>query len=140
LRLTVFALLFSITACSSRPAELTHPLRWAGAWMDSVNSHSWEQVGPLLAPDGTYEDPLSGRPLDPRWAAQLWKGIWRTFPKLHYDLDRVTSNGRVLAVEWTATGVGTARPVRGIFIITVGSDSIASVRGYYNAVQFVFHD
>lgn len=108
--------------------------------MDSVNSHSWEQVGPLLAPDGTYEDPLSGRPLDARWAAQLWKGIWRTFPKLHYDLDRVTSHGQVLAVEWTATGVGTSRPVRGIFIITVGSDSIASVRGYYNAVPFVFHD
>jgi hypothetical protein len=136
--MAVFAVVFSLTACSPRPAELTHPLRWARAWIDSVNSHSWSQVGPLFAPDGTYEDPLSGQPLTPVWAGVLWKRRWKRFPTLHYDLDRVTSEGRVLAVEWTATGVGTAPSVRGIFIITVDSDVITSVRGYYDAVPLAF--
>lgn len=137
-RLLCIATLLCTSACASRLPEPAHPLRWARAWLDSLNSHRWEQVGPLLGEHGTYEDPLSGGPLDPVPAAFYWYRIWTTFPDLRYQLIRVTGDSHTVAVEWSADGLGTpATTETGMFLLTVDGDSITSVRGYYRTLAFV---
>lgn len=126
-----------LCACRSAPP---HPRRWADAWVNSLNSHRWAQVAPLLT-DGSYEDPLTGKPLGILGAQIYWTQLWVMFPGLRFTVRRVTGDDRRVAVEWTVDGVdsGSATPVSGIFVLRIRGDAIMGVRGYYNAIPFIFH-
>ncbi len=137
LRLLCIATLLCSSACAPRKPEPAHPLRWARAWIDSLNSRRWEQVGHLLG-RGTYEDSWSRGPLDPVSASFYWFRIWEISPNPHFQLDRVTGDGHTIAVEWSADGLGTSASVQsGMFLLTVDGGSISSVRGYYRTLAFV---
>jgi hypothetical protein len=117
-----------------------HPTRWANAWINSLNSHRWEQVFPLLEASGTYEDPLTGRPLEASGTFFYWTRMWAAFPELRFAVQRVTGDGRGVVIEWTAAGVSEATPApSGAFVIQLRKNTIVSVRGYYNALPFIFH-
>ncbi len=136
---TVVIAALCMAACASSPPRHPHPERWARAWIDSLNSHWWGQVGPLLGEDGVYEDPLSGGALRSEPAAFFWAGLWNRFPELRFQLEQVSGDGDVVAVEWTATGLAPTFPAtRGIFILAVQGDALSSVRAYYNAIPFLY--
>lgn len=122
-------------ACRPR-AQPAHPLRWAKAWIGAVNSHRTAYFAALLGSAGTYEDPLSGGPQSALTLRLLLLWRWRHFPDLHYEIESVTGNSELVAVEWKATGSVAAtkeRPLRGVFVIQLQGDSIAGVRAYYDA-------
>lgn len=136
-RVMCMATLLCTTACAPHAPAPAHPLRWARAWLDSLNSHRWEQAGVLLG-HGTYEDSLSGGPVDSVSAAFYWYRIWAISPDLRYQLRRVTGDGHTVAVEWSAEGLGTSATAQtGMFLIVVDGDAITSVRGYYNTRAFI---
>lgn len=131
----LFVLLAAYAGCRAQP-EPSHPVRWAKAWIDSLNSHSLEQVVPLLAPDATYEDPLSGGEIPRPFLIYLLLATFHRFPDAHYELGRVTAERDRLAVEWEATGLSkTANQthLKGVFVIRLQGNAIASVRGYFDA-------
>jgi hypothetical protein len=133
-RVALLAAALALCACRSRP-EPAHPQRWARAWLESLNSQRMEQVGPLFAPRGIYQDPLSS---GPRWGAAIayfWLSLWHSYPNLRFEAVRVTADGDLLIIEWTATGFGAAtaaQPLAGVFLIQLRDSAIASVRGYYD--------
>lgn len=130
----LFVLLTAYAGCRAQP-EPSHPVRWAKAWIDSLNRHNLEQVKPLLAPGATYEDPLSGGERSGPFLTFLLLATFHRFPHAHYELERATGDQDSLAVEWRATGLfkGTNQtPLNGVFVIQLQGNAIASVRGYFN--------
>ncbi|HEX7409084.1 MAG TPA: nuclear transport factor 2 family protein [Candidatus Binatia bacterium] len=108
--------------------------------MDSLNSHRWAQIGPLLEPSGTYEDPIAGGPLAATMAGFYWAGMWTRFPELRFAVQRVTGDGSEVVVEWTVDGIPGVTPApSGVFVLRLRGNSIVSVRGYYNALPFLFN-
>jgi len=131
----LFVLLTAYAGCRAQP-EPSHPVRWAKAWIYSLNSHNQEQVVPLLAPNATYEDPLSGGERSGPSLVYLLMHTFHRFPHAHYELGRVTADRDHLAVEWEATGLSkTTNQTRlnGVFVIRLRGNAIASVRGYFDA-------
>lgn len=102
-----------------------------------MNSHRSGYFASLLGPTGTYEDPVSGGPrsgIDLRLYVRL---RWMRVPDLHYEIERVTGDEELVAVEWKATGLPgrpKEKPLRGAFVIHLQGDAIASVRGYYDTL------
>ena len=74
-----------------------------------------------------------------RTRARPWPSCFGNFylyPHAHYELERVTADKDRLAVEWKATGLsksGNQLPLSGVFIIQLQGNTIASVRGYFDA-------
>ena len=135
-RLAVVAALIAgmWSGVSCRPqARPAHPMRWARAWIMALNSHDVAYFPPLFGPAGTYQDPFTSRPVLGWEIGFVFARRWRGFPNVHYEIERVTGDSGLVVVEWTASGFGPAMPdhtVRGIFVIAVRGDTIASVRGY----------
>jgi limonene-1,2-epoxide hydrolase len=132
----LFVLLMACAGCRAQP-EPSHPLRWARAWIDALNSHDLEQVVPLLAPGASYEDPLSGGECSGPFTTFFLLATFRRFPHAHYELARVTADRDHLAVEWEATGLSkttSQTPLNGVFVIQLRGNAIASVRGYFNTI------
>jgi hypothetical protein len=121
--------------CRTQP-EIHYPVRWARAWIDSLNSRRLQEIVPLLAPGATYEDPMSGGARSgPSLGFLLFRNV-RRYPHAHYELERVTADKDRLAVEWKATGLSKSTnrpPLSGVFVIQLQGDAIASVRGYFDA-------
>ena len=134
------ALIMLGTASCRSPTPPAHPMRWARAWINSVNSQRVEQLLPLLGTTGTFEDSLSGQPLAGELVAYYFTTWWQAFPRLHFTLQRVTGDAQVVAIEWEASGFGDAKapPIEGVFVLQLRDDAIGSVRGYYNAGPVLF--
>jgi limonene-1,2-epoxide hydrolase len=128
-------LLTACAGCRAQP-EPSHPMRWAKAWINALNSHRLDQVLPLLAPDATYQDPLSRSVLMGRFLNFLLVVNFKQFPHSHYELKRVIADGDYFAAEWEATGLSktaSQKHLNGVFIIRLQGNAIASVRGYFDA-------
>jgi hypothetical protein len=122
------------TGCKTPPAlDAVQRVRWAQAWLDSLNSHRLEQVAPLLQPKGTYQDPLTSIPLTGPPLSFYFVNLWNFNPKGRYELRRVTGDAEFVTVEWSASDFGpTTEKIEGIFLLHVRGDHIASVRGYFD--------
>lgn len=126
------------TLSSTHPVDLCH--RYFAAWQQR-DAHA---VLSTLAPDGTYEDPTTGGPVQGQAFAATMQGLWAAFPDLSFEMgethqvDRDTVHG-----EWVMTGTnhgsfhglpptGRSVTLRGIDVIRTGPDGIRSVLGYFD--------
>lgn len=128
------SLLVMATGCAP-PHAPEEAERWAKAWVESLNSHQLQQVTPLLDAAATYQDPTTGKPLSGAQLTFFLAGLWNHAPESRYELRSAYGNREVLAVEWSATGLGAAtarRPLEGVFLIHFNGDRIRSVRAYYD--------
>ena len=119
-----------------RPIDRT---RWAKAWLAALNSHRLEDFDGLLMPGGTYEDPLTNGQRSGPGLAFVFVFAWKAFPQSRYELQRVSGEGDVVVVNWTATGLGAVtaeKPLEGVFVIHVHGNAIASVQGSFDASRF----
>jgi len=122
-----------------QPAPPPHPNRWAAAWVSALNSRSPEQVWPLMGEAATYEDPTLPRPLSGQPLIMALLTTWHRWPKLHYEIRRVTGDAQTVVVEWAVTGLRSidAVPLQGVTLIELRGDRIERVRGYFNSLPFM---
>jgi steroid delta-isomerase-like uncharacterized protein len=125
------------------------PVEVAQAYLQRWNDHDGAAVTRLFAPNGTYVDPTLPGPLSGEAIAVYVADLVAAFPDLTFvvegisvDSDRVTAQWRM---QGTNTGPFPGAPeptggtcdLPGVDVITVGSDGITSVVGYFDQKTFV---
>lgn len=132
-----------------RSAPSPTPLEWAQAYRTAWNDHDGPAVGNVFAPGGTYVDPTLPGPLPDAAIAGYVAGLVAAFPDLHFAVDRVTTDGDQVVVQWRMQGTnsgplpGAPEPtggtcdLSGVDVIVVSPEGITSVVGYFDQKTFV---
>lgn len=121
------------------------PVALARRYFDAWRGRDAAAVLATLAPDGTYEDPLTGGPIGgPAFAGYL-QGLWAAFPDLDFTLGEVLRAGdeRVLGA-WRMHGhhhgpfnglppTGRAVDLPGVDLIVTGDGGVRSVTGFFDS-------
>jgi len=86
----------------------------------------------LLGTPGSYEDAALDGARSGEALAYVLVWRWNHLPAMHYELERATGTGNMIAVEFTATASASPAvpPQHGIFIIELQDNLIARVRAY----------
>lgn len=123
-----------LAGCAQPQLDAVQRQRWAIAWLGALNSQRWEQVGPLLAPQAVYTDPLASGVMSPLLMGMYLHSFWWSNPQLELTPRRVDGDASVVVVEWTASGVAGAPPdgLQGVFILEVSGHALTRVHGYFN--------
>jgi steroid delta-isomerase-like uncharacterized protein len=113
-------------------------------YVEAWNAHDTDAVVEMFADGGTYLDPTLSEPLTGEAIGENAADLWRTFPDLSFDVERLTStdDGAVL-LQWTMRGTqegplgdlpptGKTVELPGVDVIKVEEDGIVSVRGYFD--------
>lgn len=124
---------------------MSDPLAVSQRYFDAWRRRDAAAVAAMLAPGGTYEDPMTGGPVAGDAFKGYMEGLWAAFPDLDFELGEVhrVADGTVHAA-WTMTGHNTGafrglpptgRAVRtpGFDVIRVDGDGIRSVLGYFDS-------
>jgi len=119
--------------------------QYLAAW----SSGDPEAVGAALAPDGTYQDPLTGGPLGGEALAGYVGVTMTAFPDLHFDLVSRHDDGETVALRWIMRGTNSGplldnRPTQATIAVP-GADfftldatgAIAEVDGYFDQQTFM---
>lgn len=126
-------------------SDRSDPVAQAGRYFDAWRRRDAGAVLDTLAPEGRYEDPLTGGPLGGAAFAGYMQGLWAAFPDLDFDLGPVhrVADGEVHA-RWTMRGhnhgsfhglppTGRAVALPGIDVIEAGPQGIRRVQGYFDS-------
>jgi steroid delta-isomerase-like uncharacterized protein len=113
-------------------------------YVEAWNAHDADAVVETFADGGTYLDPTLSEPLTGEAIGENAADLWRTFPDLSFDIERLTrtDDGAVL-LQWTMHGTqegplddlpptGETAALPGTDVIEIGEDGIVSVRGYFD--------
>jgi steroid delta-isomerase-like uncharacterized protein len=116
----------------------------AHRYFDAWNRHDAAAVAASFAPDGTDTDPTAGPGLKPEATAAYAAALFTAFPDLVFDLDAIHAvDDRAVVGRWVMRGAqtGTLRDIPptgrrvalpGVDVLTVASEGIASVVGYFD--------
>ncbi|MBT8447193.1 MAG: SnoaL-like domain-containing protein [Gammaproteobacteria bacterium] len=116
----------------------------AEAYFAAWNDHDGDAITATFAPEGTYEDPTTGR-IPGAGVAATAQQLWQAFPDLAFEVisEEEAGDGRIVA-EWLMTGTnsgpfqglpptGRSIALPGADFIDCGPDGINSVRGYFDS-------
>jgi steroid delta-isomerase-like uncharacterized protein len=124
------------------------PVEVAQAYLQGWNDHDGAAVARLFAPSGTYVDPTLPGPLSGEAIAEYVAGLVAAFPDLAFAVEGISVDGDRVTAQWRMQGTNTGpfpgapQPtggtcdLRGVDVITVGSDGITSVVGYFDQKTF----
>lgn len=125
--------------------QRTDPVAVARRYFQAWRQRDAVAVLATLAPNGTYEDPLTGGPIRGDAFAGYMRGLWSAFPDLDFELGpiRRVSDGAVHAT-WTMAGhnhgsfnelppSGRAVSLPGIDVMEISAQGILTVRGYFDS-------
>ncbi len=116
----------------------------AQRYFDAWNRHDPDAIAACFSPEGTYSDPSAGAALKPRATAAYAAALFGAFPDLAFDLDAIHAvDDRAVVGQWVMRGTqtGTLRDMPptgrrvalpGVDVLTVASDGVASVVGYFD--------
>jgi hypothetical protein len=105
-----------------------------------MNSHSVERVVGLLTPLGSYEEPLSRRPVSGMALREFLSRHWTAIPDLAVEERMLVARGPHAFLEWRARGVhASGKPIvfEGVTVFEIGEENRARVRSYYDANVFL---
>lgn len=125
------------------------PVDVARAYLQGWNDHDGAAVTRLFAPNGTYVDPTLPGPLFGEAIAVYVAGLVAAFPDLAFVVEGISVDGDRVTAQWRMQGTNTGpfpgapKPtggtcdLQGVDVITVGSEGIISVVGYFDQKTFV---
>lgn len=125
------------------------PVEVAQAYLRGWNDHDGAAVTRLFSPNGTYVGPTLPGPLSGQAIAEYVAGLVTAFPDLVFAVEGISVDGDQVTVQWRMQGTNTGpfpgapQPtggtcdLRGVDVITVGSDGITSVVGYFDQKTFI---
>ena len=125
------------------------PVEVAQAYLQGWNDHDGAAVTRLFAPNGTYVDPTLPGPLSGEAIAEYVADLVAAFPDLAFAVEKISVDGDRVTVQWRMRGTNTGpfpgapQPtggtcdLRGVDVITVGTDGITSVVGYFDQKTFI---
>lgn len=133
----------------TRPKATGLAVEVAQAYLQGWNDHDGTAVVRQFAPNGTYVDPTLPGPLSGEAIGTYVAGLVAAFPDLAFAIEGISVDGDRVTVQWRMQGTNTG-PFRGapeptggtcdlpgVDLITVGSDGITSVVGYFDQKTFV---
>jgi steroid delta-isomerase-like uncharacterized protein len=116
----------------------------ASQYFAAWNRRDGSAVAAMFAVGGTYEDPATGRPLEPPGIAEYARGLFEAFPDLHFEVVSMAASGpSSVAAEWVMHGTnsgplagnppsGGTVALAGADFIRVEDERVGSVRGYFD--------
>ena len=116
-----------------------------GRYIDAWNVRDANAIVQSFHSDGTYEDPVTAKPIAGSAIAEYAQSLWSAFPDLHFTMGNVMGgDDEFLAFQWQMTGTNkgafqglppTNRTIctEGADFIRVEGDKIRSVRGYFDS-------
>jgi len=143
----LFCLLVTmLPACTQEPRSSTTstPDAFAREWVEAWDSHDVDRILTYYTDDAFYEDvptvengwgvPLRGHQM----IRESLVGTFEEMSDLGFELVSASGAGDRMVVEWIMTGTHyrdyTGRfSIRGVSVIELEGDKIASVRDYYDA-------
>lgn len=143
-------LVIMLAACSQEPQSgptLT-PDSFAREWLDAFDSHDIDRLLTYYTDDAFYEDVPSvenGWDVPLRGHQMIRESVARGFEEmsdLGFEFVSASSAGDRMVVEWIMTGTHYrdftgSFSIRGVSVIELEGDKIASVSDYYDAYLFL---
>ncbi len=74
--------------------------RYVGAW----NAHDPATVKAMFVTGGTYEDPMTGRPVEGEEIAEAARSLFEAFPDLSFEVQETLQDEGSLAIQWLMRG------------------------------------
>ena len=121
------------------------------SYVEGWNEHDPTKVMSQFDDGGTYFDPNVGEKLRGEEIGRYVEDTVEGFPDLHFEEHRMLVDERAdelrLAVEWTMHGThhgtldglpptGNTVELDGVDIVTISSDGITSITGYFDQTTF----
>lgn len=107
----------------------------ADMWIAALNAHRVDQLIGLLDANGTYEEPLTPRPLSGVALAEFFSQHWRTWPDLTFTLKAAAAEDDRLVLEWRSHGThvfGRTLTIDGVTVIEWANNRIHRAHVYYD--------
>ena len=124
----------TVGACAGRDEAIGR------RWVEALNSRDPDKVIRLLAPQATYTDPISPKPIPPPVLRTALENGWRVFKDRTYFANRILVHKDAVAIEWhieQTSPSGKALPVDGVTVLDVRDGRIVAVRNYFDPSGYV---
>lgn len=115
----------------------------ATVYFEAWNARDADAIVASLAEGGTYQDPITQRPISGAALKEYAEALWAAFPDLNFEMKSAaeTGDGRV-AAEWIMRGTNQGSfhglPPTGKSIETTGADFIETADGKVTSVTGYF--
>lgn len=119
----------------------------ARGWVEAFNSHDPDATVRQLAPDGTFEDPVTDGPVQREELQQYVRETCEAFPDIHIDPHECYEDGDAVVIEIEYSGTfegafegvpptGEHGVINAVIVMDLGDEGIESIREYWDQEAF----